>query len=878
MRWIFMGLLAGMVWGCDSPPSSGPGGDTPPGAAQADPDVAIGASEPSDSDGSQPLADASSEDAAVAVEAGSPDSGSIVADTKADDVSAPPDTKDAEPDGGAPPDIQQGDTGSIPPDGFEDASLDVAEPTTDASDGDPDSSAPTPPCGECEPDSRGCLDEKTYWVCTSAAAPGGPGPDCWVRSIEQTCAESVCAGGASCTCQGGDAVTVCNDGFCEGLGPVCLGEGEAPDRLCFGGGLDSSIYEVTDEDQQLVETCPNPGCWLGTCQPELARATMLWPQPTPATLTAIAVLGEGHVLVAGQSGAVYEYDGAEWKDARPLDSWYPEPVYLGRDAGGEVALLFNGLMLQWNGGVNWDSTLLPTGPTKPWVLAHTSAWMFDDGAVTIGTSGGFLLQVDSGQQTWVDLGLPSSNTPSVRSVWGTSSSDVWAVGESGLARHFDGSKWAPVPGLSAESGGVKSDLDVVRGTSDGEVFVLSGTTLHRRVGSEWDPIFAAPEAGEPHSLWVGGPSDIWVAGPYVLSHFDGVEWTSQSTGFEGSVAQVRAIACGEPGDCWAVGGAGLVLHLSGANWTMVSKGQDELGSTLAETSSVWAASPNVVFEALRLSKSGATAWLRRLLIEDGEVVDVDTWDMGKGSYYPWAGVRGLWGTAPDNVFAATAEPMHFDGESWQPLDPVLSGYSAVTLAGRGDDLYVSLIRMDPLDRAIAHRQASGGPWSFVHYEGAEITDLWIDDNGTLYGSNGIGVSTIHSDGSLGFVMGAWELEAYIAVSHTNEVLYLGSEILLRTPLGEVVTPHVTVGYGDQSVGVALPPSGPGFLTAIGGTIGELGTHGVVSSTSKATDFKPYAYEQVVRSIHLSPWGDLYLGLYGGGVSVMPGPWKAPPAP
>jgi len=54
-------------------------------------------------------------------------------------------------------------------------------------------------------------------------------------------------------------------------------------------------------------------------------------------------------------------------------------------------------------------------------------------------------------------------------VWGTSSSDVFAVGSEGTILHYDGTQWSEMPS------GTRDWLTSVWGTSSGDVVVVGGT-------------------------------------------------------------------------------------------------------------------------------------------------------------------------------------------------------------------------------------------------------------------------------------------------------------------------------------------------------------------------------------------------------------------
>ena len=68
--------------------------------------------------------------------------------------------------------------------------------------------------------------------------------------------------------------------------------------------------------------------------------------------------------------------------------------------------------------------------------------------------------------------LPQGNP--LWSVWGSASTDVWAVGLGGTILHWDGSAWSPV------ASGTVNSLTSVRGSASNDVWAVGdGTILHR---------------------------------------------------------------------------------------------------------------------------------------------------------------------------------------------------------------------------------------------------------------------------------------------------------------------------------------------------------------------------------------------------------------
>jgi hypothetical protein len=94
----------------------------------------------------------------------------------------------------------------------------------------------------------------------------------------------------------------------------------------------------------------------------------------------------------------------------------------------------------------------------------------------------------------------------VKSVWGSSANDVWAVGYQALMIHWDGTGWSLVHSpLTAANYGVW-------GSSSTDVWVVtdSGALMHWD-GATWSVVASGTTEGLA-AIWGSGVDDVWVVG------------------------------------------------------------------------------------------------------------------------------------------------------------------------------------------------------------------------------------------------------------------------------------------------------------------------------------------------------------------------------
>jgi hypothetical protein len=167
------------------------------------------------------------------------------------------------------------------------------------------------------------------------------------------------------------------------------------------------------------------------------------------------------------------------------------------------------------------------------------------------------------------------------SIWGSSASDIWAVGSyagsTGVILHYDGASWSSVPSLST----TQLEYTSVSGSSASDVWVAgSGGFISHYDGTSWSfvPIGTRQQLT---AVWASSPSDVWVVGYEGMFHYNGTSW-APITGMSG---EFLALSGTSQSDVWAVGHVGP-SHYDGTSW---SSGPQE--STFPEyVIAVWASS------------------------------------------------------------------------------------------------------------------------------------------------------------------------------------------------------------------------------------------------------------------------------------------------
>jgi hypothetical protein len=265
--------------------------------------------------------------------------------------------------------------------------------------------------------------------------------------------------------------------------------------------------------------------------------------------------------------------------------------------------------------------------------------------------------------------------------------DLWVSGSIGVVdgsydnapiRRWDGASWAVVDDAPFVSDRIRS----IWASGPDDVFLVgSDGSLHWN-GKAWSQLALSPNL---ESISGTGPCDVWAAGhdsvphqPAPLWHYDGTTW--ERIEFRGRV--IKNVWAAAIDDVYVVGQtelddgspSGIARHFDGRTWSDLP--------AIAAMHPTWVGGTGSTDVWITTSSGVAFHW-------DGVTFRRHT--------FPPMEVRGLWGAAPDDIWAVGAqyelevEPiLHWDGTSWKIVTtgmPVGYWYEGV-VGTAADDVYI----------------------------------------------------------------------------------------------------------------------------------------------------------------------------------------------
>jgi hypothetical protein len=247
------------------------------------------------------------------------------------------------------------------------------------------------------------------------------------------------------------------------------------------------------------------------------------------------------------------------------------------------------------------------------------------------TSGGG--QCIMGSSPWV---LDQSGvSATLWSVWGSSATDVYAVGDGGVILHSTGNgDWA------VQTSGVTQTLQAVWGSGSGDVYAVGGEffapiALHSTGNGTWTPLTVTGATNDLWTVWGPDAADLYVGqdtSDLFYAQGSAGPWSKQVTSPDPATL-VLAVWGASASQIYGVGNDGTIIRSQmGAAWT------SETSGTTAALNGIWGSGSTDVYAVgqtptVILHSTGMGDWTAQTA-------------PGAASY-----LRGVWGSGPTNVYA-----------------------------------------------------------------------------------------------------------------------------------------------------------------------------------------------------------------------------------
>lgn len=250
-----------------------------------------------------------------------------------------------------------------------------------------------------------------------------------------------------------------------------------------------------------------------------------------------------------------------------------------------------------------------------------------------------ILHTAGSAQNWEQMSSPVT-TP-LKGIWGTSSSNIYAVGSGGVILHYDGTAWSRVTGVA-----VTENLNAVHGSSASNIVAVGENgILVQYNGSAWTKR-TVTSSQNLNAVWVVSTSRMFIAGENGLI-LDCDQTTCEQSTYVTSYA-LNSIWASSASDVYIAGGAGLIIHFDGTKWTQMQTSSSEL------LYSLWGASSSDIYA---VGENGAVLHYNGTTWSPMRVV--------KRNYYAVGGIR-----SPFRVYVATQDGKisYYEGGAWTDMN------------------------------------------------------------------------------------------------------------------------------------------------------------------------------------------------------------------
>lgn len=284
-----------------------------------------------------------------------------------------------------------------------------------------------------------------------------------------------------------------------------------------------------------------------------------YPTPTAEPLFDVWGTALDNCYAVGRSGSIAHFNGAAWEALNEESLIDVQDIWV--TPGTAVAVGTGGTILRKN-----DADWIDENVNANYQLA--GVWETPGLSVAVGRYApnnidwqqAILMNTGTG---WTDTG-PVGDAQRLFDVWGSSASDVYAVGWAGEILHYDGNVWSVVDAGSGDA----AFLMAVSGTSSDHIFAVGRTDDRRGLicrfnGTTWTKTTLSG-VEELRGVWVESANRAFAVGigGAIRQYADGA-WSSMTSPGK---HELFCVWGSSSTDIYAAGWEGAMIHYDGTRW------------------------------------------------------------------------------------------------------------------------------------------------------------------------------------------------------------------------------------------------------------------------------------------------------------------------
>lgn len=263
-----------------------------------------------------------------------------------------------------------------------------------------------------------------------------------------------------------------------------------------------------------------------------------------------------NVYAANHTG-ILRYNGTSWSHQAPV-RWRSMHDVWGSSAANVWGVGDKGEMVRWDGTAwtlhRYDGTSVTQPPLSDFATpasAYTLRGVWGSSVTNVFAVGDSGVVLRYNGTAWSRM--TTGTTDGLTDVWGSGASDVYATTVTGRLLRFNGSAWSFVAGVQA-AGALRS----VWGSAANNVYAVGdGGAVYRYNGTAWSRV-RLPTRDALYAVWGSGASNVYAAGSAgALYRYTGTAWVPEKA--QGGNSQIQGFWGTSTGaDLFASGAGGLI--------------------------------------------------------------------------------------------------------------------------------------------------------------------------------------------------------------------------------------------------------------------------------------------------------------------------------